>query len=328
MSATTIQQSPPTMAQIVREVTDDGRRIVEFYLGVAEGTIDGFRDHHRAAAARRLDKIAPGLVAEYLVKYAPAHLRDSYRGMRSPVGSISPMNQETPANGAPRRSSPFRRRLAQLIREETGDGRAIVDFMAGVMHGTIAAFKPCHRLEAATELAAHITHDELNPAPTATNDNTPDVGADPRVRPLTTETDPTVVPAPDPVVPAPKSVVPAKAGTHPVPTEPTKSARPEPPITIDDIKNAGYLPRHITRYKFARDQVTGAVYAFDRLGPFILDEDGYTLHVPTDQIAGYGNAPFQTFDESDIPDDPVRKRLRLFTGPPSTERASGRSPPW
>ena len=91
------------MAQIVREVTDDGRRIVEFYLGVAEGTIDGFRDHHRAAAARRLDKIAPGLVAEYLVKYAPAHLRDSYRGM----GSIAPMKKETGErdDDAPRRSN-------------------------------------------------------------------------------------------------------------------------------------------------------------------------------------------------------------------------------
>ncbi len=345
----TIQNSPPTMAQIVREATDDGRRIVEFYLGVAEGTIAGFRDHHRAAAARRLDKIAPGLVAEYLVKYAPAHLRDSYRGMRSPVGTTSPMNQETPANDAPRRSSPFRRRLAQLVREETGDGRAIVDFMTGVMHGTLTAFKPCHRLEAATELAAHITHDELNPTPTATNDNTPDVGADPRVRPLSTEPDSTVVPAPNTVDEPTKSsrpepVLSAVEG----PAEAQRSAEPPqlktknqklttnnnfPPISIEEIMNAGYLPRHITSFKFARDQITGSVYAFDELGPFIVDEDGdEAFHISPDRIAGYGNVPYQTFESEE--ETPPRRRMTrkqrrqrgnaraLVTG-----RPSGRSPP-
>ena len=59
------------------------------------------------------------------------------------------------------------------------------------------------------------------------------------------------------------------------------------------------------------------------MGPFIVDEDGYTLHVPTDQIAGYGNVPYQTFEESDVPDEPVRKRRpMLFTGPPDEERLS------
>ena len=130
-----------------------------------------------------------------------------------------------------------------------------------------------------------------HPVPTATNDNTPVVGADPRVRPLTTE---------------------------PETKNQELTTKNFPPITIDDIMNAGYLPRHVTRYKFARDQITGAVYAFDKLGPFILDEDGdETFHISPDRIAGYGNAPFQTFDESDIPDKPARKRLRLFTGPPA-----------
>ena len=222
------------------------------------------------------------------------------------------------------------------------------------MHGTITAFKPNHRLEAASELAAHITHDELNPTPTATNDNTPDVGADPRVRPLSTEADSTVVPAPNPVVPA-------KAGTHPVPTEPTKPARLEPveaphpetnnqkpttknfpPITIDDIMNVGYLPHHITNYKFARDQITGAVYAFDETGPFEVDEDGDIHYVSPDLIEGYGNAPFQTFEESDLPDKParnltiaerrIRQKLKDHWHEPDplagTPFFSSRSPPW
>ena len=206
------------MAQIVREVTGDGRRIVEFYLGVADGSLDGFEVRHRMSAARRLDKIAPGLVAKYLQRHYNSLCRDSYR-----VIGVLPVRRSSirprPAAGGQgaRRPSAFQRRLAKLVREETGDGRAIVDFMAGVMNGAITAFKPHHRLEAAKELAAHITTDELTPTPT--NDNTTVVGADPRVRPLSTEADSTAVPAPNPVVPA-KSLPPAKAGagTHPVPT--------------------------------------------------------------------------------------------------------------
>ena len=150
------QKKYPSLAEIVREETDNGRRIVQFYLGVAEGTLEGFRDHHRAAAARRIDKIAPGLVAEYLVKYAPTHLRDSYRGIRS-MGSIAPMKKETPERRE-RGPNIFQRRLHKLVRKETNDGRAVVYFLCGVMHGTLLGFKPHHRLEAANELASHITH--------------------------------------------------------------------------------------------------------------------------------------------------------------------------
>ena len=224
----------------------------------------------------------------------------------------------------PRRPSAFQRRLAQLVREETGDGRAIVDFMAGVMHGTITAFKPHHRLEAAKELAAHITTNDPTPAVRA-----PVVRADPRVRPLNTEAEPTKPARPEPTkIVRPEPTKPARPepvlSSAEAPQLETKNQKPttknSPPITIDEIKSAGYLPRDITRYKFARDQITGAVYAFDELGPFIVDEDGdETFHISPDQIAGYGNVPYQTFDESDIPDKPARKRPRLFTGPPNEE---------
>ena len=194
------------MAQIVREVTDDGRRIVEFYLGVADGSLDGFEVRHRMSAARRLDKIAPGLVAKYLQRHYNSLCRDSYRIIGVlPVRRSSIRPRPAGDGEGARRPSAFQRRLAQLVREETGDGRTIVDFMAGVMHGTITAFKPHHRLEAAKELAAHITTNDPTPVVRA-----PVVGADPRVRPLSTEAHPTVVPTPNPVVPAPNPVVPAK----------------------------------------------------------------------------------------------------------------------
>ena len=156
---TEVRQKYPSLAEIVREETDGGRRIVQFYLGVAEGTLDGFRDHHRAAAARRLDKIAPGLVREYLQKYHSAQVRKSMRGSLFPRGRISPMQpkQTQHTESAPRGPNRFQRRLAQLVRDETGDGRTIFDLLNGVMHGTLTGFKPHHRLESAKELASYLT---------------------------------------------------------------------------------------------------------------------------------------------------------------------------
>ena len=157
---TEVRQKYPSLAEIVREETDGGRRIVQFYLGVAEGTLDGFRDHHRAAAARRLDKIAPGLVREYLQKYHSAQVRKSMRGSLFPRGRISamqPKNTTERTESAPRGPNRFQRRLAQLVRDETGDGRTIFDFLNGVMNGTLTGFKPHHRLESAKELASYLT---------------------------------------------------------------------------------------------------------------------------------------------------------------------------
>ena len=79
------------------------------------------------------------------------------------MGSISPINKEKPEH-APRGPNPFQRRLHKIVRQETNDGRAIVHFLCGVMHGTLLGFKPHHRLEAAHELANHITNTPVIPA--------------------------------------------------------------------------------------------------------------------------------------------------------------------
>ena len=327
------------MAEIVREVTDNGRLIVEFYLGVADGTLEGFEDRHRMSAARRIDKIAPGLVARYLQKYYNSQCRDSYRGTsvlpvrRSPIKS-SPPERRDPAQRGP---NPFQRRLAQLVREETGDGRAIVYFMAGVMHGTLLGFKPHHRMEAAKELATYITHtpspstgegrgegDSVVPAESETQRGGGRRGSrtsSPSTGEGRGEGDSTVDPAST-------SVVPEKSGTHPVPSVSTGNPKPKtrnfPPITVEEIERAGYDSRHITRCKFARDEITGAVYAFDEQGPFEVDEDGVSHYISPDLIVGYGNA-YQTFDDSDLEDRLARKRsgMRLVVGPPyESPRAS------
>ena len=96
-----------------------------------------------------------------------------------------------------------------------------------------------------------------------------------------------------------------KAGTHPVPhtavrTNPTRPApqlptkNPKPrtknhprPITLEELHHANFDSSHIARYSFARDDITGAIYAIDELGPLIVDEDGVPHSISPDRIAGY-----------------------------------------
>ncbi len=64
------QSGPPTLADIVRQETDNGRTIVRFYLDVASGKLDdeGFEVCHRLEAAEQVHAIAPGLVSEYIAQ--------------------------------------------------------------------------------------------------------------------------------------------------------------------------------------------------------------------------------------------------------------------
>ena len=365
MSATT-QKEYPSLAEIVRQETDGGRLIVQFYLGVAYGDIQGFRDHHRAAAARRIDKIAPDLVKEYLHKYHNDACRDYFARSLFPMGRIEPRQKADPV---PRGPNAFQRRLRQIVRKETDDGRNIVLFLIGVMDGTLTGFKPHHRLEAARELASYITS---SPSPstgegwgegdspavatkpaTQNRDNTPVVpakaepapysirgtqrGLDGRgshsPSPSTREHTTPVVPAK--AEPAPYSirgtqrgvdgrgshspspstrerntpVVPAEAGTQrggaargssPSPStgegrgegdSPGVPTKPDfPPITIEELERFDFTREHAAQYNFARDEITGGIYGYDELGPFVADEEGEIHHIDPSRVAGYERA--------------------------------------
>ena len=220
MSASATQQKYPALADIVREETEGGRQIVRFYMRVADGTLDDFQDRHRMTAARRLDKIAPGLVDEYLRKYAGSTRRG--RALQSAVKRA----QAGGGDHTPRPISVFQRRLATVARNETGDGEAIVHFISDVMYGTITGFKPYHRLEAATELAGYILHDESytptptpwfpNSKPKSVSAESEPVHAEPVEAPTSDEPDATSTETDsETAVPTTEIVVPAKAGTHP-----------------------------------------------------------------------------------------------------------------
>ena len=126
------EELPPTLAEIVREETDNGREIIAFLRQAMHGKLDGFQPCHRIAAARELARL----------------------GCEEANAFIQAVTQSD--NGrAPSRASGMSRRndeLADIIKQETSNGRDIVRFLVDVMHGNLDNFKPCHRVASAKEL--------------------------------------------------------------------------------------------------------------------------------------------------------------------------------
>ena len=126
----------PSIQQIVREETDDGRLIVRFLLSAMEGQLGDAKPHHRLDAARQLLKLGLEEAQDFVHDNTP----------RKPgYARPGPLPK-------PKTPSAISQRLAQIVREETDDGRDAVRFLVGVMQGSLDGFKPHHRLAAAKEL--------------------------------------------------------------------------------------------------------------------------------------------------------------------------------
>ena len=110
-----------------------GRAIVRFLVGAMEGRLEGSKPSHRLHAARQLVNLGFTGAQDFIDRSAQ-HRRGS-----------AP---------APRRKTPvaISGKLAQIVREETEDGRVAIRFLVDVMLGTLQGFKPHHRLAAAREL--------------------------------------------------------------------------------------------------------------------------------------------------------------------------------
>ena len=177
------QSEPPTLADIVRQETDNGRTIVRFYLDVASGKLDddGFEVCHRLEAAEQVHAIAPGLVAEYIAQLTGVECSHAIRRRRtSPTirrsredGNPSP--DADCANSARARHEALEYlasalaapslaadpRVAGIVHESTDHGKTVVSFLLHVMHGGVRGFRPRQRVQAACELLGHIARDEL-----------------------------------------------------------------------------------------------------------------------------------------------------------------------
>ncbi len=186
------QSGPPTLADIVRQETDNGRTIVRFYLDVASGKLDdeGFEVCHRLEAAEQVHAIAPGLVSEYIAQLTGLECnhailrkrtRDTTRRSRDDTTVIPVATGTHPRSDADCANSTRARhealeylasalatpslahdpRVAGIVHGSTDHGKTVVSFLMHVMHGVVRGFRPRQRVDAASELLGHIARDEL-----------------------------------------------------------------------------------------------------------------------------------------------------------------------
>ena len=204
-----VERRPPTIAEIVRQKTDDGARIIDFFLDVMEGRVDGAMLCHRIDAAKQLVKYGYKKAADFIAEHRDEtcdHCESRKRGPR-PRKDASPAAGPLHA-GPPHVQGPYgydfltmltedfftvlsavdEDLMIKLLRAQTRDGGTIIDFLDNVMHGREDGFRVNHRISAARELISHILRDEhafahavldnIEPAPYSIR------RADPRVRPL------------------------------------------------------------------------------------------------------------------------------------------------
>ena len=219
-TTTAEERKPPTLADIVREKTDDGRRIIDFFLDVMEDRIDGAELCHRMDAAKQLVKYGSKDAARFIARYRGVPCGHSTRGRRVPADPCSGA-EDTPVAATLDAPAPFTEDLltvlsavdedlmARLVRAQTADGGTVIEFLDDVMQDRNEGFKCHHRIAAAKELIVHIVRDEQpshTPSP-LTGEGWGEGGS--------------------PDLPAHTTVVPEKSGTHPRP----RQAGPEPVLS-------------------------------------------------------------------------------------------------
>ena len=136
-SQTKTEEQPPTLAEIIREVTNNGQTIIDFLHDAMNGRLDGFEPCHRIAAARELAKRGDKQAIAFLQSFYPKSNGRKSNGCKpSPaIGEYLPDDE-----------------LAEIVREVTGNGRTIVCFLHDAMQGIFDGFKPCHRVACGKEL--------------------------------------------------------------------------------------------------------------------------------------------------------------------------------
>ena len=142
-----------SLADIVRQETQDGRLIVRFLVSAMQGHVVGAKPCHRLDAARLLIRLGHDDAGAFVA----ANTRPSHPTAPSPA----------PSNGA--RPAPDQQ-LADIVRQETSNGRDAVRFLVDVMQGKLPGFKPRHRLYAAKELLHRLSAIEAE-APVSDHDH-------------------------------------------------------------------------------------------------------------------------------------------------------------
>ena len=165
------ERKPPTIADIVREKTDGGAHIIDFFIAVMDGAIEGAELCHRIDAAKQLVKFGSKDAAEFIAKYRGIPCGHSKSGPRD-TDDPCPAEERTPVEVIMNAPAFLTREfltvlsamdeflMRDLIRAQTADGSTIIDFLYDVMMGRETTFRTNHRIAAARELIAHILRDE------------------------------------------------------------------------------------------------------------------------------------------------------------------------
>ena len=134
----TTEDQRPSLAEVAREVTDNGRIIYEFLSDMVQGKMEGATFWHRLEAARQLR--AFGVEIPQAVIDAAAKATKASKPRKQPTAPKRPA------------SSRQNNEIADIVKAETENGKDVVRFLMDVMQGKLEGFKPYHRLMAAKEL--------------------------------------------------------------------------------------------------------------------------------------------------------------------------------
>jgi hypothetical protein len=179
---TTTERKPPTIADIVREKTGDGRLIIDFFTDVMTGRIEGAELCHRMDAAKELVKFGSAEAVIFIAKYKGIPCGHSTRRRRDSADTCIAEERslvEVTLNAPAALTREFLTVLSgidellmrRLIRAQTADGVTIIEFLDDVMQDRTDGFKTHHRIAAAKELIVHILRDEQcshTPSPSTT----------------------------------------------------------------------------------------------------------------------------------------------------------------
>ena len=103
---TTTERKPPTLADIVREKTDDGARIIDFFIDVMEDRVEGAELCHRIDSAKQLVKYGSEDAARFIAEYRGVPCGHSTRWTPQPGRPLLRRGAE-PGGRAPERPGPL-----------------------------------------------------------------------------------------------------------------------------------------------------------------------------------------------------------------------------
>ena len=161
MTQTDDRREPPSLYEIVREKTNDGLVLLEFYIGALEGKLDGFTAPYRLEAAQALlDLVIDSVLLQK--RWDGTTLAIVLGGDLGLFRKIVKFQVDVVAAGGEDFTVPQRVLLAEQLRncralvdsidaggrfskifgEETGDGARIERFLVDVAAGRVAGSTP------------------------------------------------------------------------------------------------------------------------------------------------------------------------------------------